>query len=136
LLRVIEHLLAHDPSLEIVSRPDTGLALMREAREWQPDLIIASIELLGGQVCATIGRLKKASPRSRLIVTGFGTGEVLPAGSCGMDVYLKEEDLVRDLLSNTRRLMAASLRSSAQGQHRLPSKPSVKALTNSANVRR
>jgi DNA-binding NarL/FixJ family response regulator len=135
LLRVIEHLLAHDPSFQVVSCPDTAVAMMRQARESQPDLVIASMELLGGQLCATIGRLMKVSPRSKLIVTGFGAGEVLPAGSCGIDLYLEEEHLVRELLSNARRLTAAIRTPRAQMPHRLRAKGPVKALVNNPNVR-
>jgi DNA-binding NarL/FixJ family response regulator len=123
LLRVIEHLVGSDPAIEIISRPEIGQPLLTQVKQLKPDLIITNAELLGQQVCQVLGKVKRASPRSKLIMMGFGTGVMFPmGGDCGIDVYLEEEALVGQLLATTRGLARQIHRKPAPRNHAPKSK--------------
>jgi hypothetical protein len=106
LVRVVEHLLADLPELEIVDRSTSILSLCRDAARLAPDVIVTSARLLGR--APGIADLRRFAPGSKLVVITHDT-EWRPseprAGSA--DASLDEEDLVRGLLPILHTLSAA-----------------------------
>ena len=118
LLRVIEHLLAGAPEIQIISSPHGVPTLVLQTKRLQPDLIIANARLLGEGACEVLINIKRSSPRSKLILTDFDSGLAGLADDCGVDVYLDEEALVRRLVLAARKL-AAPRRSSRKLKGRM-----------------
>jgi DNA-binding NarL/FixJ family response regulator len=106
LLRVIEHLFGGAPEIQIISRLHEAVHLVRQVRRLQPDLIIVNARLLGPGACQVFNQVKRASPHSKLILTDFSVGSPPPFRQWGVDVYLEEETLVKQLLSQSRLLTA------------------------------
>src|SRR5258708_3811991 len=102
LVRVIEHLFGGAPEIQIVSHSHGVLHLARQVKRLQPDLVIANARLLGPNAREVFGKLKQASPHSKLIFTYFDRSYASPAGRDGVDVYLEEDTLVARLVSTTR----------------------------------
>lgn len=110
LSRVIAHLIRDDSTLQIVSSLHKASELPRQARRLRPDLIIANARLLGEKASDSIPRVKRASPKSKLLLTDFHDGLERVARQCGADAYLEEESLVARLVPTVRRLAVRSPR--------------------------
>jgi len=104
LLRVMEHLLAGAPEIQIIACPHVVPSLVLQAKRLQPDLIIANARLLGEEARDVLTNLKRSCPRSKLILTDFAAGLAGLASQWGVDVYLEEEVLVEQLLLAARQL--------------------------------
>ena len=106
LMRVVEHLLGAAPEIQIIPRSYATLSLAQQAKRLQPDLIIANSTFLGDKAFDVLNSIKRASPRGKLIFMAFDAGMSGLARQCGVDAYLDEEVLVKQLLSAARRLAA------------------------------
>ena len=103
--RIIEHLFYNQPNYRIVKCLNDGTPLSREASRLHPELIIASISLLGDGAAGIVADLKLASPASKLILINFSHDLGPYARKWGADAYLKSDDLVRHLVSKAGKLM-------------------------------
>ena len=117
LLRVIEHVFGEAPEIQIISRIHEALHLVQQVKRLKPDLIIVNARLLGSGASGVFNQVKRVSPRSKLILTDFNAGSPPPFRRWGVDVYLEEETLVKQLLTKSRLLTArrAATRASESG---------------------
>lgn len=129
LLRVIEHLFQRQSEYRIVARRRGGSALARQASHLRPELIIANMRLLGPGAAKIIPEVKHASPRSKLIVTGFPQGFGTHARKLGADAYLDEEHLVRRLVPTAQKLLGKQQLHPKKGAARIPRHTSTSTYT-------
>jgi two-component SAPR family response regulator len=104
LLRVIEHLLCSERSLEIVSRCSSRNHLLSHSCRLSPELIVVNTRLLGRRVSETLAEMRRISPGSRLILIDPFKGFTAQTRACGADGHLYEEVLVKTLPKVVRRL--------------------------------
>jgi DNA-binding NarL/FixJ family response regulator len=109
LLRVLEHLLRDLPDVE-VSRAPGETALDRGPALPAPDVIVTSARMMGRGRALSTAALRRACPRSRLIVITadreWWRDEV---GLGAADASFDEEDVVRCLLPIVQILAAGAL---------------------------
>jgi DNA-binding NarL/FixJ family response regulator len=83
-------ILSTQPDFEIVGRAATGLEVIEQARQLQPDVILLDLEMPEMDGVEALRRLRQFNPRSRAIVfTAFDTDErIVSAVQAGAQGYL------------------------------------------------
>ena len=109
--RIIEHLFHNQPNYRIVKCLNEWTSLSREASRLHPELIIASISLLGDGAAGIVADVKLASPGSKLILINFSHDLGRYTRKWGADAYLKSEDLVRSLVPKAGKLLRQEISS-------------------------
>lgn len=97
-------LLTGEPDVEVVGEAGDGFDAVRQAALLQPDVVLLDLSMPGGNGSEAIGRLRTASPRSRVLVLSMhGAPEfvrpALRSGACG---YIVKGSGLQDLLGALR----------------------------------
>jgi hypothetical protein len=109
--RIIEHLFHDQPHYRIVMCLNEWTPLARYASRLQPELIIASISLLGDGAAGIVADVKLASPGSKLILINFSHDLGRHARKWGADAYLNSENLVQRLVPKAEKLLRQEISS-------------------------
>jgi hypothetical protein len=70
LARVIQHVLHGEAGISGIDFADSEQGLMEQAQRLRPGLIIVNSRLFGREAGAALTRLKRANPKSKLILIG------------------------------------------------------------------
>ena len=86
--QMIEKLLA--PHFEVIATAEDGLALVRLAKELDPDVVVADISMPGLNGFDALNQIKRASPQLKFImVTGYQEPALAQrAMECGASAFL------------------------------------------------
>ncbi|MCX6625474.1 MAG: hypothetical protein NTY38_31315 [Acidobacteria bacterium] len=104
LARVIEHLFRDRAEFEVIGTSSGLGSLGRKAGRLMPQLIVANVKPVSIGIGRMVASIKRASPRSRLILICPVEDLSRIARKCGADAYLKEEKLAGQLLRMARTL--------------------------------
>jgi AmiR/NasT family two-component response regulator len=95
---IIAELFGDRPEFDIVASVPGLRGLARKAARVAPDLIVVHIKPIGTSVCGMVESIKRASPRSRLLVICAVPDFMKDARRCGADACVEQEQLVAGLL--------------------------------------
>jgi DNA-binding NarL/FixJ family response regulator len=112
-LLVDDHALVRDGVCEIlrtqaditvIGEAEDGATAIAVAADRQPDVILLDVEIPGSEVTATVGALRRRSPRSRILIlsmheSGPLVRALLSAGVCG---YLLKSSRWQELMAAVR----------------------------------
>jgi DNA-binding NarL/FixJ family response regulator len=101
---IIAELFGNRPEFEVVAFAPGLRGLARKAARVAPDLIVAHIKPIGTGVRAAVESIKRASPRSKLVVICAVPDFMQDARRCGADACVKQEQLVAALLPAVTRI--------------------------------
>jgi two-component system response regulator NreC len=97
-------LLSGEPDIEVVGEAGDGFEVVKQATLMLPDVVLLDLSMPGGNGSEAIGRLRSASPQSRVLVLSMhGAPEfVRPALRAGAAGYIVKGSGLGDLLGAVR----------------------------------
>jgi DNA-binding NarL/FixJ family response regulator len=108
--RAICHLLAGDPSLDVICQTANGEEAIRKAEELQPDLILLDISLPGISGVEAARQIRKVSPDSHIIfVSQHDSLEMVNEALRNGHGYVTKSDAAQELLKAVRSVRNGSL---------------------------
>jgi DNA-binding NarL/FixJ family response regulator len=105
-------LLDAQPDMEVVGEAEDGLVIETRCRELRPDVILMDVTMPGRGGIAAVADVRRASPRTRIIVLTMHEDEayVRLAASAGVDGYVLKRALAGELVAAIRAVHAGERR--------------------------
>lgn len=99
-------LLASEPDFEVVSQAATGVEAIKQAAQYQPDVVLLDISMPELNGLAATPLIRKVAPNSKILIISNhdNAGFVREAFSAGALGFLSKDDLGTEIVSAVRKV--------------------------------